>query len=89
MAEKSQERRIADLEKMHILYESGKTYIALEECEFRWTMDQVEEFQRMWDEGLSLEYIAHHFGRTCLETGLLLADRAEKGYCKPRRNGIH
>jgi hypothetical protein len=88
MGEKSQERRIVDLEKMHILYDSGKTYIALEECEFRWTMDQVKKLEELWNEGLSLEYIADYFGRTQLETGLLIADRAVQGILKPRKHGI-
>jgi hypothetical protein len=85
----SEKMAIGQIKRNHICYEPGETYIALDGVEFRWTIEQVEEFERMWDEGLSLEYIAHHFGRTCLETGLLLADRADKGYCKPRKNGIN
>jgi hypothetical protein len=86
----SQARINYDLEKVHIKYKPGETYNALDDLdiEFRWTQKQVEEFDRMWGEGCSLHSIAHHFNRTCLETSLLLVDRAEKGYVESRKQGI-
>ncbi|MGM0807594.1 MAG: hypothetical protein ACQET8_23085 [Bacillota bacterium] len=85
----SETHAINNLEKTHFLYERDQTYIVLEDAEFRWTVNQVEEFDRMWQEGYSLQHIATHFDRTCLETGLLLMDRAEKGFCKQRKYGIN
>jgi hypothetical protein len=89
MPKMSQEKIEEIITTDYFTNEPGETYIALEEVEFRWTKKQVKEFDIKWRRGLPLEEIAHHFGRTCLETGLLLADRAEKGFCKPRKNGLN
>lgn len=87
----SESRIIYLLEETHLKHEPGETYIAFDDLdvEFRWTVAQVNEFDRLWEEGRALHTIAHHFNRTQLETGLLLADRAEKGFCKPRKNGLN
>jgi hypothetical protein len=81
----SETHAINNLEKTHFTHERGETYIALEDYEFRWSLEQVSEFDRMWNDGCSLESIAHHFDRTCLETALLVMDRAEKGFIGKRK----
>lgn len=64
------------------------TYIALEETNFTWSMEQVEEFETMWKEGHSLVEIAKHFKRTHEEVAVLIMDRALSKSIKPRKNGI-
>ncbi|MED4914342.1 hypothetical protein [Parageobacillus thermoglucosidasius] len=68
-------KRIA---KMKILY--PETYMLFEDTDFYWDERDVLQFDRMWNEGYSLEDIATYFRRHEDEIALLVIDRARKGY---------
>jgi hypothetical protein len=76
------------IEKNHMRKRRATTYIALEEVDFIWSIREVIEFDRLWRDGYSIEYMADYFDRKPLEVLLLALDRAEKGKIKQRENGI-
>lgn len=76
------------LEKKYMKKRRTSTYVALEELNFFWDLKEVMEFDRMWNDGHSLHSISNHFNRNIEECAILLMDRSEKGYCKPRKSGI-
>ena len=63
-------------------------YIALEDVDLDWKYEQVESFDKMWNEGYSLEYISGKLKREVDEVALLLMDRCRKGYVEKRKTGI-
>lgn len=59
-------------------------YIACEDVNFLWTMDQVEEFQQLWRSGVcDVLELAAHFDRKAYDVAFLIWDRAHRGYIKP------
>jgi hypothetical protein len=83
-----EESAIYGIHKRYLKKERNNTYIALEELDFTWSMEEVFEFEKMWNEGKSLMEIAEHFGRTHEEVAVLIMDRALKGKIKKRESGI-
>jgi hypothetical protein len=63
-------------------------YVALEDMNFIWDARDVEQFDHMWREGLSLIDIARALDRDPDEVALLVMDRARKGRVQSRRGGI-
>jgi hypothetical protein len=76
-------KKIAQLKKRY-----SETYVLFEDTDFYWDERDVLHFDRMWNEGYSLEDIATYFQRHEDEIALLVIDRARKGYIKPRSSGI-
>lgn len=76
------------IKKLYMKEERLTTYIALEEMNFTWSLEEVEEFEEMWREACSLTEIAAHFKRTHEEVAVLIMDRALNKRIKPRKNGI-
>lgn len=72
----------------HMQLHRRNIYIALEDMDFTWNEDEVLEFDRMWNEGLSLYDIARAFDRDPDEVALLVMDRVRSGYIRKRKNGI-
>ncbi|WP_035350195.1 hypothetical protein [Fictibacillus gelatini] len=79
---------ITRLEQRYMKKRRCNIYIALEELDFIWSYKEIEEFDQLWREGYSLNYISDYFNRDIDEVAILLIDRTKKGYCKPRENGI-
>lgn len=79
---------ISGIERRYMKQERNYIYTALEELDFNWDIDEVFEFEGMWNEGKSLIEIAEYFGRTHEEVAVLVMDRALKGKIKPRESGI-
>jgi hypothetical protein len=79
---------IYGIQKSYMKKQRNNIYIALEDADFEWSLKEVWEFERMWNEGKSLIEIAEHFGRTHEEVAVLIMDRALKGKIKPRSCGI-
>lgn len=63
-------------------------YIALDNMNLDWEIDQVQKFDKMWREGLPINIIARRLKRPINEVAVLLFDRAEKGKVNPRTYGI-
>jgi hypothetical protein len=63
-------------------------YIALEEYDFVWDEDDVEEFITLWNKGADIRLIAKYFNRPTIECALLILDLGECGKIKPRLNGV-
>ncbi|MGC4378288.1 hypothetical protein WD019_15370 [Fictibacillus sp. Mic-4] len=80
-------KTITELEKTYLT--RPKTYIACEDMDFGWSEQEVLDFDEMWQDGCSLEFIAKRFDRDIDEVALLLIDRARKRKCKPRKHGIY
>jgi hypothetical protein len=76
------------IEKRYLKAERLYTYIALEEINFLWSLSEVHEFDQLWNDGYSIEYMAEYFNRKPIEILILALDRAEKGMIKRRKNGI-
>ncbi|MED5050609.1 hypothetical protein P9850_01830 [Anoxybacillus rupiensis] len=76
------------IERSYLKAERLYTYIALEGFDFLWSLKEVHEFDYLWDEGYSIEYMADYFNRKPIEVLLLALDRAEKGKIKQRKNSI-
>lgn len=64
-------------------------YTALEDLDFHWSVQEVEEFDEMWRMGIPIDWIAANFGRTEEEVAILVLDRRLKGYIEPRAGGLH
>lgn len=65
-----------------------RLYIALEEMNFDWKVEHVSEFETLWNEGYSLHEISKKLKRDMDEVAILVMDRCQKGFIKPRKNGI-
>jgi hypothetical protein len=76
-------KRIAKMRKRY-----PETYMLFEDIDFYWDERDVLQFDRIWNEGYSLEDIAAYFRRHEDEIALLVIDRARKGYIQPRSTGI-
>lgn len=63
-------------------------YTALEEVDFHWGLDEVQEFDEMWGSGIPIEWIASNFGRSEEEVAILVLDRRMKGHIEPREGGL-
>lgn len=63
-------------------------YVACENFDFVWDERDVVEFDRMWNEGLSLYDIAKVFKRDPDEVAILVMDRAKQGFIKRRKGGV-
>jgi len=63
-------------------------YVACEDLDFVWDEKDVKQFDRMWEEGLSLPDIARAFGRDENEVAILAIDRRMKGYIQAREGGV-
>lgn len=68
--------------------ERRNIYIALEEVDMTWSLEEVKEFRRLWDEGVSLLDIAEKFDRKPLEVGILLIDQTEQEKVGKRITGV-
>jgi len=65
-----------------------KYYVVLEDLDFVWTKDDVNEFECLWVEGWTLEQLTEYFKRSQEEILTLALDRARLGGIKPRAGGL-
>lgn len=55
-------------------------YVACEDVDFVWKVDQVADFDRLWKEGYrDLEQLSRYFKRSVPEVSFLVWDRAQSG----------
>ncbi|GAB7387398.1 hypothetical protein BSNK01_12340 [Bacillaceae bacterium] len=80
--------RIVRLEEFYMQQSRRNIYVACEDMDFVWDERDVEEFDRMWQEGFSIWDIARAFNRDPDEVALLAMDRARKRKIKKRKNGV-
>lgn len=60
-------------------------YVACEEMDFIWTIDDLAEFRDMWRRGCSVEEIRSYFGRQSWREVIIIAlDQLHWGYIKAR-----
>ena len=64
---------------------TGKVYYALDDIDsygvfLEWYEEDIEEFDRLYHQGLTVDRLAVHFNRTEDEVGILIMDRAIKGH---------
>lgn len=88
VAVRAEDGAISRLENAYLFNDQGQTYIACERFDFLWTKDDVKDFQRLWEEGCSIQKLSQRFNRSQEEVALLVIDRASRGRIKPRKNGI-
>ncbi|MGG1639897.1 hypothetical protein ACIFQM_01105 [Paenibacillus sp. NRS-1782] len=55
--------------------------------DFTWDQRQVQQFDEMWESGMSLQQIGKEFGRDPDEVVLLAVDRARKSIIHNRSGG--
>lgn len=63
-------------------------YIALCDLNFDWKPNQLVLVEEMWKRGESIEEIARLVRRPVREVLVLIFDRLELGYIKPRKGSI-
>lgn len=63
-------------------------YTACEDLEFQWDLREVENFDKMWNEGLSVWDMARAFGRDPDEVTILVMDRIRQGKIAERPGGV-
>lgn len=78
----------AKLEYNHMRHKRRNIYIALEEYDFTWDEDDIQEFIKLWNKGGDIRMIAEYFNRPSIEVGLLILDLGERGKIKPRKRGL-
>lgn len=75
------------------MHQRNNLYIALGEdgvnIDFIWDLDEVLEFDRLWEEGYCLWDIAHHFGRRYDDVLVLALDRSIRGKISVRPGGAY
>ncbi len=74
------------LERTHM---QGKLYVACDDLNFDWYVQDVATFDHMWVEGLSVDSIAEAFKRPVDEIAILVLDRARKGGIDIRAGGAN
>lgn len=63
-------------------------YIALDHCNLDWTYQEVNLVEKMWSSGDSILIIARKVKRPIKDVFVLIYDRLELGYIKPREGSI-
>jgi hypothetical protein len=76
------------LERTYMKRPSGSTYIALSELDFSWSIQEVHQIERMWDEGVPLSVMAEKLNRDLDEVAILIMDRVRLGKIKSRPGGV-
>jgi hypothetical protein len=68
------------IETRFLIHQRNNIYIPLEDEEFDWFWDleDVLEFDELYQQGKSIQEIAEYFGRTHEEVAILVIDRALK-----------
>jgi hypothetical protein len=64
-------------------------YIAHEDSNLDWKPKELEKFETLWNAGVSIQNIAKKLKRTQMEIGLIILDRADKGFIKKRKGGLY
>jgi hypothetical protein len=66
-------------------------YIALEELNLEFSVDEVKQVTRLWFQGWSLTFISNMLKRDADELAVLILSLSErsKAFIKPRKRGIH
>lgn len=79
-----------NMEKKYLKSQKRAVYIPLEDVEIDWFWDhnQVMIFDELWNIGVPLSDIAEELDKTFLEALLMMADRAERKFIKPRKGGL-
>lgn len=63
-------------------------YVACEEMDFIWTGDQVEDFKRLWRDGIDIASISEILARDPDEVALLIISLARSNTITPREDGL-
>jgi hypothetical protein len=63
-------------------------YIALEDCNFDWSISDLNKFKRMWNAGASIFEIAKTLRRSKIEVAILIIDQGKKGKIEHRKGGL-
>ena len=79
---------ISSLERQYLRHNRRATFLALEELDFTWDLDEVKEFKKLWKRGADFRLIAEHFNRDPDEVAILIMDLARRGKIKPRGMGL-
>lgn len=74
--------------KKRSAHEHRRSYIVLQDMEFGYTPEEIEEFDELWNAGISLWDIAKRFKRDPDEMVLVVLDRIRKGALGKRKGGL-
>jgi hypothetical protein len=76
------------LEHYHMRKYRPRLYVACEDFDFTWSLEEVQEFDEMWKQGANVYDLQEYFNRSQEEILLLALDRAMKGEIEPREGGF-
>jgi hypothetical protein len=80
--------KIKRMEEYHQKVKRADIYIACEDLDFIWDINDVLQIDELWKRGKSLEYITNFAERDADEVFLLLLDRIRNGFIQERKGGI-
>lgn len=64
-------------------------YFDLDGMDIEWhSKKEILEFDKLWNEGTTLQQLMEHFNRDADQIAIHVIDRARRGYIIPRKNGI-
>ncbi len=72
--------------------DSGRVYYCLDDLDgwglsLDWYEDDVKEFDKLYHEGKSVQWLSEYFGRGTDEVAILILDRAIKEKINPKKRG--
>ncbi|WP_211750434.1 helix-turn-helix domain-containing protein [Paenibacillus sp. Marseille-Q4541] len=63
-------------------------YLACDELDFTWGVDEIYQFEDMWKQGKNINCIAEELKRDPDELAILAIDRARQGRIEQRQGGL-
>lgn len=81
-------RAINSIENYYMTEERNSIYIALEELNFVWSIEQVEYVVQLYKEGWDIRFISNRTMREVDEVAVLLIDLCRKRKIQPRAGGV-
>lgn len=66
----------------------GNIYLACDELDFTWGVEEIYRFEELWKQGKDLTSIAKEFNRDPDELAILVIDRARQGRIEQREGGL-
>lgn len=78
------------IDKLPENYPNGfEVFIDYDKVDFIWDEEEVLQFDLMWKQGYSFQWISKTLRRNYLDCAILLFDRARKDFIFPRKDGLN
>lgn len=89
LPEEAKENKVRAAQERDLMSDKRRTiYIALEELDFIWDVDEVTMFRQLWREGASINELEEKLDRSQDDIAALILDQARKGKIQQRPMGL-